>query len=46
MDKLKQTKRLIADIVQKNYSNANTTLQKIVENKIKSKIKKSLDQKK
>lgn len=43
--KNKDIKQFISNIVDKNYSQANTTLQKMVENKLKNRIKSSLDQK-
>lgn len=38
----KPVKQFIANIVNKNYSEANNTLQKMIENKLKEKIKTSL----
>lgn len=43
--KNKDIKQFISNIVDKNYSQANNTLQKMVENKLKNRIKSSLDQK-
>jgi hypothetical protein len=39
-------KRFIANIADKNYSGANSSLQKMVENKLKERIKNSLNVKK
>lgn len=41
----KDTKQFIANIVDKNYSEANKSLQKMIENKLKGKIKTALAQK-
>lgn len=41
----KDIKQFISNIVDKNYSQANTSLQKMIENKLKNRIKSSLDQK-
>lgn len=40
-----ETKRFIADIVNKNYSQANASLQKIIEVKLADRIKTALKQK-
>ena len=45
MDKTKQTKQLIANIVNKEYSTANAVLRTIIESKTKEKIQKSLNKK-
>lgn len=41
----KDIKQFIANIADKNYSNANKSLQKMIENKLKNRIKQSLAQK-
>lgn len=46
MEKAKHTKQFIANIANKNYSEANTSLQKMIETKLKERIKTSLEQKK
>jgi hypothetical protein len=38
----KEIKKFIANIANKNYSQANTSLQKMIENKLKQQIKSSL----
>jgi hypothetical protein len=38
----KEIKKFIANIADKNYSQANTSLQKMIENKLKEQIKSSL----
>jgi hypothetical protein len=38
----KDIKKFIASIADKNYSQANTSLQKMIENKLKAQIKSSL----
>ena len=45
MNKSKDIKQFIANIADKNYSQANTSLQKMIENKLKIRIKSSLDPK-
>jgi hypothetical protein len=46
MDTKKDIKHFISNIVDKNYSQANTSLQKMIENKLKERIKNSLPVKK
>ena len=46
MDKTKDIKQFIANIADKNYSQANTSLQKMIENKLKDRIKTSVSLKK
>jgi hypothetical protein len=46
MSNTTEIKKFIASIADKNYKQANTHLQKMVENKLKEKIKSSLAQKK
>jgi hypothetical protein len=46
MDPKKDIKQFISNIVDKNYSQANTSLQKMIENKLKERIKNSLPVKK
>ena len=46
MQDSKTTKQFIASIADKNYSQANVHLQKMIENKLKEKIKTSLSVKK
>ena len=46
MEATKEIKQFISNIVDKNYSQANTSLQKMIENKLKEKIKSSLALKK
>ncbi len=46
MQDSKTTKQFIASIADKKYSEANTHLQKMIENKLKEKIKSSLTVKK
>jgi len=46
MEAKKEIKQFISNIVDKNYSQANTSLQKMIENKLKEKIKNSLALKK
>ena len=46
MEAKKEIKQFISNIVDKNYSQANTSLQKMIENKLKEKIKISLALKK
>jgi len=46
MNKNKDIKQFIANIADKNYSQANTSLQKMVENKLKDRIKTSISLKK
>jgi hypothetical protein len=41
----KTTKEFISNIVEKNYKQANVSLHKMVETKIKERIKQSLEQK-
>lgn len=41
----KDIKQFIANIADKNYSDANQSLQKMIENKLKNRIKQSLAQK-
>jgi hypothetical protein len=42
----KDIKTFIASMVDKNYSDANSSLHKTIENKIKEQIRQSVDQKK
>jgi len=42
----KDIKSFIASMVDKNYSTANTSLHKMIENKIKEQIRQSVEQKK
>ena len=42
----KHIKAFIANIADKNYSEANQSLQKMIENKLKSRIKNAMDAKK
>jgi len=46
MEDTKNIKQFIANIADKNYREANTSLQKMIENKLKEKIKSSLTLKK
>ena len=46
MDKTKDIKQFIANIADKNYSQANTSLQKMIENKLKDRIKTAIPLKK
>jgi len=46
METSKNVKQFIANIANKDYSQANTSLQKIIETKLKERIKTSLAQKK
>jgi hypothetical protein len=46
MDKIKDIKHFIANIADKNYSQANTSLQKMIENKLKDRIKTAIPLKK
>lgn len=46
MDSKKQIKEFIANIADKNYSQANSSLQRMIENRIKQRIKNSLNAKK
>ena len=46
MKDTKHIKQFIANIADKNYSQANASLQKMVENNLKQRIKHSLSQKK
>ena len=41
----KDIKQFIANIADKNYNDANKSLQKMIENKLKNRIKQSLAQK-
>lgn len=45
METTKDIKQFIANIVDKNYSQANSSLQKMIENKLKDRIKNSLTSK-
>lgn len=46
MEAATQIKQFIGNIADKNYSQANKQLQKMIENKLKERIKTSLSQKK
>lgn len=46
MQNSKDIKRFIANIADKNYSQANTSLQKMIENKLKDRIKTAIPLKK
>ena len=46
MEASKDIKQFIANIADKNYSQANTSLSKMIENKLKERIKTSLSLKK
>jgi hypothetical protein len=45
MSDKKATIQFISNVLEKNYKEANTALQKMVENKLKERIKRSLEQK-
>lgn len=46
MDSTKDVKRFIATIANKEYKEANTSLQKVIEVKLKERIKDAIDSKK
>lgn len=46
MSDKKPTIQFISNVLEKNYKEANVSLQKMIENKLKERIKRSLEEKK